>query len=377
MNTHIRHAWFPPTIPKRKHSLDAESEWPSAYHALSGPAPTKSPRPAKRLRGLEGGLAGLSLAHGQGQGVNGAVGGAGGGGAMMTINTWNLDGTDGSPASSAPVTGNQIHDAPWDGEAEPYISSIYEYASPHPGTTMSSAVSLPLQGEVCEASDEDEDGRGAWGREEGRPTFVNGQEGMPGYVVYEPEGGPGAEKRKRGDEVEMDEARAGKKKWYEPEKDRTSRRISSHIHPCIHDHIGIVVLDLDSSEDESTTRSPRRRRSAFSLSSSSSPSSPTSSQKEPGRPRSQTDADAAEYVISPALLSHLPPAHAVSSVVPILREDDPAKAIVLFRPAPWGTGAASLGEEGEIESQDSGAESVVDMEASPLMSDEDAMDVDS
>ena len=64
----------------------------------------------------------------------------------------------------------------------------------------------------------------------------------------------------------------------------------------------------------------------------------------------------------------------------IPREDDPGKAIVLFRPAPWGTGAAPLetGGESPIPSHVDQAvhEDVVEMEASPLIEDEDAMDVD-
>ncbi|KAG8684337.1 hypothetical protein FRC08_013746 [Ceratobasidium sp. 394] len=358
MNTpHIRHAWFPPTIPKRKHSieLDAESEWPNTYRALSsGPTPPIAPRPAKRLRALEGGLAGLTLD---------VTGG------------WK---TEPAPPSASPpevIVSNapsnpslgQVHDNETSiSEAEPYISSIYEYASPYPTTTGSSVVSLPLRGEVSEASASDEERDRE--RDVGRETVVSvgAQHGMPGYVVYEPEGG--LEKRKRGD-LEMDEdeversSKAGKKKWFEPEKDR------------------IVVLDLESSEDESITRSPRRRRSAFSLATSSS-STPSSPQKEnpAGRPRSQTDADGTEYVINPALLSHLSPTNTVGKPI-IPREEDPGKAVVLFRPAPWDAGAPTLGSESgspttEIQNESRAEDEVVEMEASPLVEDEDAMDVD-
>ncbi|KAG9081962.1 hypothetical protein FRC06_005305 [Ceratobasidium sp. 370] len=358
MNTpSIQHAWFPPAIPKRKHSieLDAESEWPSAYRALSGPAPPV-PRPAKRLRALEGGLAGLTLD------VTNAMAAG-----------WKAEPEPREPSASppevvnAPHNGNQIHDNEASiSEAEPYISSIYEYASPYPATTGSSAVSLPLRGEVSEASASDEEKDRE--KDVGRETIVSvgAQHGMPAYVVYEPEGG--TEKRKRGD-IEMDEdelersSRAGKKKWFEPEKDR------------------IVVLDLESSEDESITRSPRRRRSAFSLATSSS--TPSSPQKEnpAGRPRSQTDADGAEYIINPALLSHLSPTNTVGKPI-IPREDDPGKAVVLFRPAPWGSGVPALGSESGSPTAETQNESraeedqVVEMEASPLVEDEDAMDVD-
>ncbi|KAG8744497.1 hypothetical protein FRC10_010062 [Ceratobasidium sp. 414] len=355
MNTpHIRHAWFPPTIPKRKHSLelDAESEWPSAYRALSGPAPPV-PRPAKRLKALEGGLAGLTL------NVANAMGAG-----------WKMDPELREPSASPAevVSAGQVHDnEALISEAEPYMSSIYEYASPYPTTTGSSVVSLPLKGEVSEASasDEEKDRETDVGRE--TVVSVGAHHGMPGYLVYEPEGG--SEKRKRGD-IEMDEddmerpSKAGKKKWFEPEKDR------------------IVVLDLESSEDESITRSPRRRRSAFSLATSSS--TPSSPQKEipAGRPRSQTDADGTEFVINPALLSHLSPTNAVGKPI-IPREEDPGKAVVLFRPVPWGAGVPSSGSESGSPTAETRNESrveqdeMVEMEASPLVEDDDAMDVDS
>ncbi|KAF8606383.1 hypothetical protein BDV93DRAFT_505944 [Ceratobasidium sp. AG-I] len=334
----IRHAWFPPTIPKRKHSveLDTESEWPSAYHALSGPAP--GPRPAKRLKALEGGLAGLSLGR---PGIS-----------IVTGPTPNEAGKENDVQVEAEVDegGNQIHNASLgDGGAEPYISSIYEWASPGPTTSQSSVMSLPLKGEVQEASDEDDEDRmdarergSRMGGEVEGTTFVRGaRDGVMGYEVYEPEVGNGVmaiEKRKRGDEIEMDESEGRKKKWYEPEKDR------------------IVVLDLDSSEDESTSRSPRRRRSAFSLSSPTSPSSPSlpSAHHAPGRPRSQTEAP--EFVINPALLSHLSPVHSTAAgILSIPREDDPVKAVVLFKPAPWGTGVPPIGE-GPAGTQDAGSE---------------------
>lgn len=214
----IRHAWFPPTIPKRKLSLelDAESEWPSAYRAIAGPAP--APRPAKRLRGLEGGLAGLTLGK---PGIS-----------IITGPVPNEMGQEKDVQVQAERGGNQIHDTSLgDGEAEPYISSIYEWASPGPATSRSSVMSLPLKGEVQETSDEDdEDGMGARGDDsrmggEGEgTTFVRGaRNGVMGYEVYEPNVGSEAvamEKRKRGDEVEMDESEGRKKKWYEPEKDR-------------------------------------------------------------------------------------------------------------------------------------------------------------
>lgn len=229
MDTRIRHAWFPPAIPKRKLSLelDAESEWPSAYHALSGPAPGPgNSRPAKRLRALEGGLAGLSLNR------PGAI----------SIVTGPMPNPP-EPEVSVGREVNQIHDASLDdGGAEPYIESIYEWASPGPATSRSSVMSLPLKGEVSEVSDEDDEG----GRspevtrmsrvdemEEGGSTFVRGsRDGLMGYEVYEPEGGSsagGVDKRKRGEEVEMDESEGRKKKWYEPEKDRTS-----HLSPSLY-----------------------------------------------------------------------------------------------------------------------------------------------
>ncbi|QRW07963.1 hypothetical protein RhiLY_06962 [Ceratobasidium sp. AG-Ba] len=339
--SHIRHAWFPPAVPKRKHALDsetdAESEWPNTYKPIT---PGPSPRPAKRLRALEGGLAGL------------------------TIHNNHLDSTTRSPPSpEVKIQPVQERDA-YASEAEPYMNSIYEYASPYPTTTGSSVVSLPLRGEVSEASGSDEEKDRADGRQ--TVTNVGAQAGIPGYVVYEPEMEMSKRKRDMSDDGEGEAKKAGKQKWFEPEKDPAQK--------------GIVILDLESSEDESVTRSPRRRRSAFSLSSSSS--APSSPQKETanGRPRSQsqTDADNAEFVINPALLSHLAPLGGAAPVIP--REEDPGKAVVLFRPAPWGTGVAPLenGEESPLPSPvDQPADDVVEMEASPLIDDEDAMDVDS
>ncbi|KAG8706365.1 hypothetical protein FRC09_002443 [Ceratobasidium sp. 395] len=386
MNTSsIRHAWFPPTIPKRKHSLselDAESEWPAAYRALSGPA-LPVPRPAKRIKALEGGLAGLRLDTMNA--VNG-VQGVGVGGWTKVQEEAVLNNVQVEEVGVNP-SGSQIHmddiseAGPYVSEAEPYISSIYEYASPYPTTTGSSVVSLPLRGEVSEASASDEEKDIHPGRERERETVVNvnARQGLPGYVVYEPEVGLASEKRKRGQSgddgvVEMDEdeversSKVGKKKWFEPEKDR------------------IVILDLESSEDESITRSPRRRRSAFSLNtgSATSSSTPSSPQKDgslsAGRPRSQTDADGTDFIINPALLSHLSPTNTVGKPI-IPREDDPGKAVVLFRPVSWGTGVANTGSESGSPTEESRSaveeDEIVEMEASPLIQDEDAMDVDS
>ncbi|CAE6496553.1 unnamed protein product [Rhizoctonia solani] len=342
MNTHsIRHAWFPPAIPKRKHDreLDNESEWPSAFRPLSGPV--LEARPTKRLRHLEGGLAGLTIKAQTAE-------------EPIAINT--------DPeflAPTVPSPTNQIHDAPFDGEAEPYISSIYEYASPHTGFG-SSVASLPLQGEVSEVNTSDEEfgmkddieERQMNGARMGNGIFVVGEEGMPGYTVYEPECGP--EKRKR--TVDDDEHGLGKKEkrsWYEPEKDR------------------IVILDLDSSEDESVTHSPRRRRSAFSLSSGSQGSSPT-------RPRSQTEIqkDGPDFIINPSLLSHLP--SPVAGVPSIPREDNPTQAVVLYKPAPWSSGASQVEEPEVADIEDVTLDKApASMEASPLIQDDDAMDIDS
>ena len=95
-------------------------------------------------------------------------------------------------------------------------------------------------------------------------------------------------------------------------------------------------------------------------------------------------------MINPALLSHLSPVHSTAAgVLSIPREENPAKAVVLFKPAPWGTGVPPVGEstvenqDTSSESQDTGSEiqdmdlNATPMEASPLMQDEDAMDVDS
>lgn len=163
-------------------------------------------------------------------------------------------------------------------------------------------------------------------------------------------GSMGPEKRKWDGEDEGGEKK-GKRTWYEPEKDRESRCFPYLLE--INVVVGIVVLDLDSSEDESANRSPRRRRSAFSLSSTSQSSSSN-------RPRSQTDAPAPEYIINPTLLSHLPP----TPVISIPREEDPARAVVLFKPVVWNAGAR---EE----------ESPVDQEAPVEARDDDAMDIDS
>ncbi|KAG8755761.1 hypothetical protein FRC11_005803 [Ceratobasidium sp. 423] len=342
MNTHsIRHAWFPPAIPKRKHDreFDNESEWPSAYRPLSGPA--LEARPTKRLRHLEGGLAGLTLKAKTPE-------------ESIAINT---DPEFLVPTVPSPT--NQIHDAPLDGEAEPYISSIYEYASPHTGFG-SSVASLPLRGEVSEVNTSDEEcgmkddveQRQISGTRMGNGVFISGEEGMPGYTVFEPEFGP--EKRKRA--VEDDEhglEKREKMSWYEPEKDR------------------IVILDLDSSEDESVTRSPRRRRSAFSLSSGSQGSSPT-------RPRSQTEIqkDGPDFVINPSLLSHISPP--VAGVPSIPREDNPTQAVVLYKPAPWSAGAPQAEEPDVTDIEDvTSSSGPASMEASPFIQDDDAMDIDS
>ncbi|KAJ1300158.1 hypothetical protein OPQ81_011910 [Rhizoctonia solani] len=336
----IRHAWFPPAIPKRKHDkeFDDESEWPSAYRPLSGPA--VETRPTKRLRHLEGGLAGLTLEAENAQ-------------QPITINT------DSDFLAPAPSPTNQIHDAPIDGEVEPYISSIYEYASPHTGTAFGSSVaSLPLRGEVSEVNTSDEeygmkDDMEAGkmnGARMGSGVFVHGEDGMPGYTFYEPECGPEKRKREVGDD-EHGVEKKGKRTWYEPEKDR------------------IVILDLDSSEDESVTRSPRRRRSAFSLSSASQGSST--------RPRSQTEVqkDAPEFIINPTLLTHISSPGAGVPLIP--REENPAQAVVLYKPAPWASAPQVEEPEGsEVEEVASGSRPA-SMEASPLIQDDDAMDIDS
>ncbi|CAE6470428.1 hypothetical protein ACGC1H_007326 [Rhizoctonia solani] len=339
MNAHsIRHAWFPPAIPKRKldKEFDSESEWPSTYRPLSGP--TLEPRPTKRLRHLEGEMAGLTLK------------------ATSEPTTINTDPEFLGP--SIPSLGNQIHDAPLNGEAEPYISSIYEYASPHTGFG-SSAASLPLRGEISEVGTSDEEcgardeveERQMDGTRMGNGQFVQGKQGILGYTVYEPECGPEKRKREVGD-VERGLEKKGKKSWYEPEKDR------------------IVILDLDSSEDESVTRSPRQRRSAFSLSSASGESST--------RARSQCEVqeEAPEFIINPSLLSHIFPPGEIAPLIP--KEENPAQAIVLYQPAPWST-AAPQAEEPEVTDIEELAASSgpASMEASPLIQDDDAMDIDS
>ncbi|KAH7339261.1 hypothetical protein B0J17DRAFT_705405 [Rhizoctonia solani] len=337
MNAHsIRHAWFPPAVPKRKHDkeFDNESEWPSAYRPLS--RSNSDARPTKRLRHLEGGLAGLTLSQEK----------------SIAINT-----NPGLLAPCGPSPGNQIHDAALDGEAEPYISSIYEYASPHTGFG-SSAASLPLRGEISEVNTSDEEcgmkddmTEQMIGARMGNGVFVNGEKGMPGYTVYEPESGQEKRKREVGDDEHGLEKR-GKRSWYEPEKDR------------------IVILDLDSSEDESITRSPRRRRSAFSLSSTAQGSST--------RPRSQTEvqSDTPEFIINPSLLSHLPPPE--TGIPSIPREDNPAQAVVLYKPAPWATPAPRTEEPEVTDIEDTATNSgFTSMEASPLIQDDDAMDIDS
>ncbi|CAE6539211.1 unnamed protein product [Rhizoctonia solani] len=338
MNTHsIRHAWFPPTIPKRKldREFDNESEWPNAYRPLSGSTPEL--RPTKRLRHLEGGMAGLTLKATS---------------EPITINT------DPEFLPSSVSSTNQIHDAPLDGETEPYISSIYDYASPHTGFG-SSAASLPLRSEISEVGTSDEEcgakdeiaGRDVDGMRMGNGVFIRGEKGMPGYTVYEPECGPEKRKRDVGDDAHRVEKRE-KRSWYEPEKDR------------------IVVLDLDSSEDESTTRSPRRRRSAFSLSSMSQGAS--------SRPRSQSEAqnDAPEFIINPSLLSHIP---SLGTVVPsIPREENPAQAIVLYKPAPWVATAPPADEPEVTDIEEVTAISEpASMDTVPLTQDDDAMDIDS
>ncbi|CAE6450179.1 unnamed protein product [Rhizoctonia solani] len=341
MNAHsIRHAWFPPAIPKRKHDrdFDSESEWPSTYRPLS--EPTLEPRPTKRLRQLEGGLADLTLKSRNHE-------------ESITINTGREILTPPLPNPSF----NQIHDTTLDGETEPYITSIYEFASPHTGFG-SSAASLPLRGEVSEANTSDEECGMKSGADVqrtnssrmGNGVFVQGEEGIPGYTVYEPENSP--EKRKR--EVDDDEhgfEKKGKRSWYEPQKDR------------------IVVLDLDSSEDESVAHSPRRRRSAFSLSAGSRGTSST-------RPRSQTETqeDAPDFVINPKLLSHVfSPGTGIPSIP---REDVPTQAVVLYKPAPWITDPRK--DEPEVtDVEEVVPASNAPMGASPLIRDDDAMDIDS
>ncbi|CAE6497446.1 unnamed protein product [Rhizoctonia solani] len=338
MNAHsIRHAWFPPSIPKRKldREFDTESEWPSTYRPLSGS--TLGSRPTKRLRHLEGEMAGLTLKATS---------------EPVTINT-NTE----FLGPSIPSLTNQIHDAPLDGEAEPYISSIYEYASPHTGFG-SSAASLPLRGEIsevgtsdeeCGAKDEIEE-RQMDGMRMGNGHFVQGEKGTLGYTVYEPECGPEKRKREVGDS-EHGLEKKGKQSWYEPEKDR------------------IVILDLDSSEDESVTRSPRQRRSAFSLSSASGGSSTQS------RSQSETQKETPEFIINPSLLSHILPPGAVVPLIP--KEDNPAQAIVLYKPAPWATAPQSEKPEVTDIEESTASSEPASMDASPLIQDDDAMDIDS
>ncbi|KAB5589728.1 hypothetical protein CTheo_6823 [Ceratobasidium theobromae] len=367
MNAHsIRHAWFPPAIPKRKYErdgdgeIDVESEWPGAYRALSaggggGPG-TGTARPAKRLRALEGGLAGLSLKTPTPTPTPIAP--------TPTTTTTTRVHVEPIKINTSPsvvsTSSNQIHNAPLEGEIELYISSIYEWASPHTAPASagigSSVDSLPLCGEVSEVntSDESDGGRSNEQRSRkgrmGEGVFVHAEQGMPGYTVYEPEWGP--EKRKREqteDEDDKDDThpeKKGKRTWYEPEKDR------------------IVILDLDSSEDESVNRSPRRRRSAFSLS-SLAPGSPVT------RPRSHTEAQP-EYVINHTLLAHISPpgTREGGGVVSIPREEDPSKAVVLYKPAPW------VGSSPEREGNTADESEAAPMEASPLIRDDDAMDID-
>lgn len=83
------------------------------------------------------------------------------------------------------------------------------------------------------------------------------------------------------------------------------------------------------------------------------------------------------------LLSHLSPVHSTAAgILSIPREEDPAKAVVLFKPAPWGTGVPPINES-TTGAQDENPENqnmelnATFMEISPLMEDEDAMDVDS
>ncbi|KAF8678298.1 hypothetical protein RHS04_05686 [Rhizoctonia solani] len=363
MNAHsIRHAWFPPAIPKRKHDnreFDSESEWPSTYRPLS--EPTLESRPTKRLRQLEGDLAELTLRARNPLSEE-----------PITINT---DPEALSPPYSHPrAHSNQTHDVPLDGEAEPYISSIYEFASPHIGS-RSSVASLPLQGEVSEVNTSDEEyemkedveGQQMNGSRIGGGVFVRGEEGVPGYTVYEPENGP--EKRKR--KVEDDEHglnKRGKRSWYEPEKDRECfvSLATYTSYSCA--RVGVVVLDLDSSEDESVTRSPRRRRSAFSLTAASQKSSSSRS-----RSQTETREDTPEFVINPKLLLHI---SSKTSVPSIPREENSTQAVILYKPAPWIT-EPHEGEPEVTDIENIVPESSIPMEASPLVQDDDAMDIDS
>lgn len=93
---------------------------------------------------------------------------------------------------------------------------------------------------------------------------------------------------------------------YEPEKDRKSlHHHSSVLIPTISSHTGIIITDLDSSEDESDAN--------------------------------ESSADNSGFTVSPAFLSHIqtskPPL--LKPVVPSMDSDAESKALVLFRPSPW------------------------------------------
>jgi hypothetical protein len=86
---------------------------------------------------------------------------------------------------------------------------------------------LPLRGEVSEANTSDEEcmtknsttAQQINGSRMGKGVFVQGEEGMPSYTVYELENSSEKRKRDAGDEEHRLEKK-GKRSWYEPQKDR-------------------------------------------------------------------------------------------------------------------------------------------------------------
>jgi hypothetical protein len=127
-----------------------------------------------------------------------------------------------------------------------------------------------------------------------------------------------------------------------------------------------VVLDLDSSDDESVTRSPRRRRSAFSLSIGSGSTSP--------RSQTETQDDAPDFVINPKLLSHI--SSPGTGIPSIPREEISTQAVVLYKPIPWISDPQEREPE-VIDIEDVASLGNASVEASPLTQDDDAMDIDS
>ncbi|KAF8757271.1 hypothetical protein RHS01_04157 [Rhizoctonia solani] len=299
--------------------------------------PTLESRPTKRLRQLEGDLAELTLRARNPLSEE-----------PITINT---DPEALSPPYSHPrAHSNQTHDVPLDGEAEPYISSIYEFASPHIGS-RSSVASLPLQGEVSEVNTSDEEyemkedveGQQMNGSRIGGGVFVRGKRVCPAIPFTN---------------LKMDLKR-------ENERLKT---MSMDLTKEGRGAVGVVVLDLDSSEDESVTRSPRRRRSAFSLTAASQKSSSSRS-----RSQTETREDTPEFVINPKLLLHI---SSTTSVPSIPREENSTQAVILYKPAPWIT-EPHEGEPEVTDIENIVPESSIPMEASPLVQDDDAMDIDS